>query len=175
MVHEEPGFVDALVAALDLAGHQVAVFTDALEAWDALPAARLTEVLITDVQFPPGKSNGLALARMARANRPGIQVIFTALPEFAKDCEDDGVFLPLPVSVPQVVKTVELLLQLADSNAKAADASLNLSGEGNGQLPIEPSLGRATRSYALRDGPLGSERTTGPGAVPRGEPSTGNR
>jgi DNA-binding NtrC family response regulator len=176
VVHDEPGFVGELVAALHLAGHQVADFTDPLAAWDALAAARLTEVLITGVQFPAGKSNGLALALMARVKRPGIQVIFTARPQFARECEDAGMFLPLPVSVPHVAKTVELLLQqVTNSHAKAAGASLNLSGEGNGQLPIEPSLGRATRRHPLRDGPLGGERTTGSGAVLRGESSTGNR
>jgi DNA-binding NtrC family response regulator len=142
VVHDEPGFVNELVAALKLAGHEVAVFADALAAWDALAAARLTEVLITRAQFPPGRSNGLALTHMARAKRPGIQVIFTALPEFRRECESEGVFLPLPVPVAHAVKTVELLLQRApNSHAKAAGASLNLSGEGNGQPGTEPSLG----------------------------------
>jgi hypothetical protein len=133
------------VAALNLAGHQVAVFPDPLAAWDALGAARLTDVLITRVRFPRGKSNGLALAHMARINRRGIQIIFTALPEFARESQDNGVFLPHPVPVPHVVKTVELFLQRpANSHAEAVGASLNLSGEGNGQPPIESSLGRAT-------------------------------
>jgi CheY-like chemotaxis protein len=176
VVHDEPGFVEELVAALNLAGHQVAAYADPLAAWDALAATRLTEVLITRVQFPPGKSNGLALALMARANRPGIQVIFIALPQFARECEDVGLFLPLPVSVPHVVKTAGLLLQrVVNSPAKAAGASFNLSGEGHGQLPIESSLGCATRRHPLRDGPLGGERTTGSGAVLRGESSTGHR
>jgi DNA-binding NtrC family response regulator len=176
VVHDEPEFVDELVAALNFAGHQVAVFTDPLEAWDALAAARLTEVLITRVRFPPGKSNGRALALMARASRPTIQVIFTALPEFARECEDVGMFLPLPVPVPHVAKKVELLLRQARTHTrKATDTSLNLSGEGNGQRPTEPPLGRATRSHPLRDGPLGSERATGPSAMLRGESSTGNR
>jgi DNA-binding NtrC family response regulator len=176
VVHDEPGFVDGLVAALNLAGHQVAAFANPLAAWDALAAARLTEVLITRVQFPPGRSNGLALARWAHVNRPNIQVLFVALPEFAKECEEAGSFLPHPVPVPRVAKAVELLLQrTTDTSAKAAGASLNLSGEGNGQLPIEPPLGRATRCHPLRDRPLGSEWTTGSGAVPRGESPTGNR
>jgi DNA-binding NtrC family response regulator len=109
VVHDEPGFAGSLAAALTLAGHHVAAFADPLAAWDALADARGTEVLITDVQFPPGKSNGVALALMAHAKRPDIQVIFTALPEFAEECEDIGMFLPQPVAVSDVVKTVELL------------------------------------------------------------------
>ena len=132
LVHDDWGFVEELIAALNLAGHQIAVFTDPLAAWDALAAARLTDVLITRVQFPPGKSNGLALARMSRANRPAIQIIFTALPEFVKECEDAGVFLARPVPVSHVVKTVELLLPRAvKSHAKTVGASSNLSGESN--------------------------------------------
>jgi DNA-binding NtrC family response regulator len=141
VVHDEPGFVDELMAALKLAGHQVVAFTDPLAAWDALAAPRQTEVLITRARFPPGTPNGLALARWAHINCSRIQVIFIALPEFARECEDDGMFLPLPVPVPHVVKTVEILLQRnADSSAKAAGASLNLSGEDNGRLPVEPSV-----------------------------------
>jgi CheY-like chemotaxis protein len=124
VVHDGPEFVEELEAALNLAGDQVAVFRDPLEAWDALAAARQTEVLITRVLFPPGRSNGLALARMARAKRRDIQIIFTALPEFVSDCEELGVFLPLSVPVSHVVKTVELLLQQA---AKAPSASLTLA------------------------------------------------
>lgn len=111
VVHNDLLFVDELVAALNLAGHEVAAFTDPLVAWNALASARLTEVLITNVQFPPGRSNGVALAHMAHTNRPSIQVIFMARPEFAKACEDTGVFLSVPVTVPDVVRTVELLLQ----------------------------------------------------------------
>jgi hypothetical protein len=66
---------------------------------------------------------------MARAKRRDIQIIFTALPEFASECEEHGVFLPLTVPVPHVVETVELLLQRA---AKAGSASFALSGDGNG-------------------------------------------
>jgi hypothetical protein len=61
-----------------------------------------------------------------------------------------------------VAKAVELLLQRnVNSSVKFAGASLNLSGKGNGQLPIEPSLGQPTRSRPLRDRLLGSEPTTG--------------
>jgi len=110
LVHDDAIFSDKLVTALISAGHQVAAFRDPLEAWGALEAARLTEVLITRIQFPPGRSNGLALAYMVRSKRPNIQIIFIALPEFAEECKEIGVFLPRAVAVPDVVETVELLL-----------------------------------------------------------------
>lgn len=111
VVHDEPVFVDGLVSALSSAGHQVAVFSDPLAAWDALAAAQKTEVLITRVPFPPGKSNGVALARMAHVNRPQIQVVFISSPEFESDGEGEGTFLPVPVNASQIVKTVDRLLR----------------------------------------------------------------
>lgn len=109
-MHDEADFVNDLVAALNVAGHQVVAFADPIAAWDSLAAARQTEVLVTLVEFPPGKSNGVSLALMARAKRPDIQVIFIALANFAEENKEIGVFLPRLVAVPDVVKTVEMLL-----------------------------------------------------------------
>jgi two-component system, OmpR family, response regulator len=117
LVHDEPGFVDELATALRSAGHRVATFPDPLAAWGALEAAQLTEVLVTRVEFQAGKSNGIALARMARMKRPDICILFTALPEYVADTKGVGVFMPLPVSVPEVVATVERLLKHDGENA----------------------------------------------------------
>jgi DNA-binding NtrC family response regulator len=87
VVHDDPGFSQQAVDALRLAGYEVAAFTDPMAALDALKNALRVEVLITCVQFPPGKPNGVALALMARHKRPGIKVLFTARPEFAEHAE----------------------------------------------------------------------------------------
>jgi hypothetical protein len=79
-------------------------------ALDALDAAQRIEVLVTRVQFPPGKPNGIALAGMARVKRPGIRVLFTAHPEFAEYAEGLGTFMAQPVPMPDIVNTVERLL-----------------------------------------------------------------
>jgi DNA-binding NtrC family response regulator len=110
VVHDDPEFQNNLTTALKMAGHDLAVFADPLAAWDALEAARLTEVLVTNIQFPAGRSNGVALALMARAKRPEIRVLFIAPPEFAKDTEGLGEFLPLPVSVTEAVEAITRLL-----------------------------------------------------------------
>ena len=73
VVHDDPEFVDQLQSALRRAGRDVAAFADLMDALAALDAAQRIEVLITRMQFPPGKPNGLALARMARHKRPGIR------------------------------------------------------------------------------------------------------
>jgi len=112
MVHDDPEFVDQLATAIGVAGYDVAVFIDpmdALNAFDARGAVdtwRTLEVLVTRVRFAPGTLNGVALARMARSKRPGIRVLFAALPEFAEYAEGLGKFMPLPVSVPDIVDAV---------------------------------------------------------------------
>jgi DNA-binding NtrC family response regulator len=111
VVHDEPEFVDQLSDALRLAGHEVAAFADPMAALDALDAAQVVDVLITRVQFAPGKPNGISLVRMARVKRPGIRVLFTALPEFEGHAAPFGEFMPLPVRVPDVVEAVTRLLK----------------------------------------------------------------
>src|SRR5580658_7779028 len=81
VVNDDKEFTDLLAVALRSAGHDVATYPDPLAAWGALEAAERTEVLVTCMEFAPGKSNGLALTRMARSKRPQIKVIFAALPE----------------------------------------------------------------------------------------------
>jgi DNA-binding NtrC family response regulator len=111
VVHDEPAFSDELVAALTLRGHEVAAFVDPMAAWDAVDAAQCVEVLITRVQFAPGKSNGIALALAARRKRPGIRIVFTALAEFASSALGLGEFMSMPVGVPEVVDIVDRILQ----------------------------------------------------------------
>lgn len=111
VVHDDEDFTGSLVAALQAAGHDVAVFKDPLLAHDALEAAQRVEVLITRVEFPPGRSNGLSLARMTRVRRPGVKVLFVASDEYRSDVEGLGAFLPLSTSVQGVAALVEQMLE----------------------------------------------------------------
>jgi DNA-binding NtrC family response regulator len=110
VVHDEPEFADQLVGALRLAGHDVAAFIDPMVALDVLEAASVIKVLITRVEFPPGKPNGVALARMTRIKRPDVRVVFTADPEFAAQADGLGVFVPAPINIVDVVGIVGRLL-----------------------------------------------------------------
>ena len=76
------------------------------------------ELLVTRVNFGPGKPHGLALARSARMRRPGVRVLIVARPEYAEDAAGTGLFLPHPVTVPQVAETIERML--ADDQLGAA-------------------------------------------------------
>jgi DNA-binding NtrC family response regulator len=115
VVHDQPEFLNELATGLRQAGHHTATFADPLAAWDALETARQIEVLITRVQYAPGRSNGLALARMARSKRPGIRVVFTALPQYADQVDEQDTFMAMPVRVPEVIDAVNRLLE-GDAN-----------------------------------------------------------
>ena len=110
IVHDVEEFTRNMVAALQSAGHDVAVFKDPMLAHDAIEAAQRIEVLITRVAFPPGRSNGVSLARMTRSKRPGVKVLFVALEEYENLAEGLGAFLPLSTSVESVVAAVERML-----------------------------------------------------------------
>ena len=116
IVHDEPEFVNHVSDALRLAGHEVAAFADPMAALDALDAAQHVEVLVTRVQFAPGKPNGISLVRMARVKRPGIRVLFAALPEFEVHAAPFGEFVPLPARVPDVVEAITGLLKSEPRN-----------------------------------------------------------
>jgi DNA-binding NtrC family response regulator len=111
VVHDDPAFVDQVAAGLRTAGHDVTTFSDPLVAWDTMHTGRHFDVLITRIEFQPGRSNGVALANMARAKSPGIHVVFTALPHYAADAEGLGLFLPMPVDAADVSEAVRRLLE----------------------------------------------------------------
>lgn len=111
LVHDVGMFTDEAAAVLRTAGYAVAIFTDPMQALDALEKAETVEVLITRVRFPDGKSNGISLALVARNSRPGIRVVFTGEPEMARYADGIGVFLPAPVQLTALVETVGRLLE----------------------------------------------------------------
>lgn len=108
MVHDDPGFVDEAAAALRLAEHDIVTFADPTQALTALENSPF-EILITRVRFPPGQPNGVALARMARLKRPGIEVRFTVAAENIEYTEGLGEFVVAPIDIPELVAMVTKL------------------------------------------------------------------
>jgi hypothetical protein len=98
VVHDEPSFLDPLVTSWQAAGHDVAAFADPGLAWDAMKFSTDVEILVTRVEFEPGKQ--------ARSNSPNARILFVALPEFEADLEYLGVLLPRPVRVAEVLEAV---------------------------------------------------------------------
>jgi|tagenome__1003787_1003787.scaffolds.fasta_scaffold20544131_1 DNA-binding NtrC family response regulator len=137
VAHDELEFLEPLTTALKQTGHDVAAFTDSMDALKALETAQTIEVLITRVQFSANQPNGLSLARMALVKRPGIQVIFTARPEFA---EGLGVFMPMPVSVPDIVDCVERLPLKSDGQSctQTAERAVAPPFDAETETPIMP-------------------------------------
>jgi DNA-binding NtrC family response regulator len=111
VVQNDSEFVEDLAAQLRAKGYDVATFPYPLAAWGALEAAARTEVLVADVEFPPGKSNGVALAHMARSKRPEIWVLFTAPRKYAEAVEGVGDLMMHPVRTEQVAEAVVRLLE----------------------------------------------------------------
>ena len=104
VVHDDPRFAGQLASALRSAAHDVAAFADPIAAWDVLEEPQRIAVLVTGVEFPPGRSNGIALARKIRVSRPDVQVLFTAQRVLPEQTDGLGTFMQPPITVPDVVK-----------------------------------------------------------------------
>jgi FixJ family two-component response regulator len=76
VVEDDKILAYALGLLLSKAGYEVAVFTNANEAWDDLRKDQRPLLLITDVRFPAGQTNGLALAAHAGSRHRHLPVIF---------------------------------------------------------------------------------------------------
>jgi DNA-binding NtrC family response regulator len=110
VVHDGPGLTERTAAALVTAGHEVSAVTSSMSAIEALEDARQIEVLVTRVTFPEGQPNGVALALMARVKKPGLKVLFVALPEMQKHTEGVGEFLAAPADPADIVALIGKML-----------------------------------------------------------------
>ena len=110
IVHDDNTLAAQTKAALEQKGLDVAVFTDPMAALPALEHARSADLLITRVNFGPGKPHGVSLALMARNRRPKIKVLFVTRPENRQHTEGLGELLPAPAPVEDVIAAAERLL-----------------------------------------------------------------
>jgi ActR/RegA family two-component response regulator len=106
VVHDDPAFADALVEKL---GGDVTRFADPVEALTALKKARTVAFLITRLQFADSQPVGLSLARLARAARPDVRVVFTGAPRFRDYARGLGEFIAEPVNPTHVGMVIEWL------------------------------------------------------------------
>jgi hypothetical protein len=110
VVLSEPGFADKAASALQAQGQDALPLADPMTALELLERAERLELLVTCLNFPPGKPNGIALGCMARLKRPDIRVLFVGPSEFEKFADGVGTFMASPVTVPQVVEGVLRML-----------------------------------------------------------------
>jgi hypothetical protein len=133
VVLSEPGFADKAASALQAQGQDALPLADPMTALELLERAERLELLVTCLDFPPGKPNGIALGRMARLKRPGIRVLFVGPADLEQHAEGLGTFMISPVTVPQIVEGVLRTLDTAPaevegSGAQAAGRPRSMSG-----------------------------------------------
>src|ERR1044071_3174219 len=81
-LHTDLEFVALVSARLSDARHTVSFHSEPMKALDILESDEPCDVLLTRIDFGHGVLNGIALARMARARRQSLRVVFTGRPEF---------------------------------------------------------------------------------------------
>ena len=104
VVHDDVKFTSALVERF---GPDVAVFRDPVKALTALKAAKSISFLVARMQFDDLQPVGLSLARMARAARPNVRVVFTGRPAHRAYARGLGEFLTEPVEAGPISLIVE--------------------------------------------------------------------
>ena len=114
VAHDERETRELAVTTLRAAFLEVVGFEDPMAALDAMETDSRVRVLVTCVDFGPGKPHGVALARMVRVKRPGTKVVFAARAEHEPHTEGLGVFLPMPLNPDILVATVSRLLASQD-------------------------------------------------------------
>jgi DNA-binding response OmpR family regulator len=111
IIHPDSPTASALAVAFRARGWTVRYYADPLLAMDALEKASLIELLLTCVRFADGRSNGQALALMARQRRPDVKLLFMCAPSDEHHVCDLGECVALPVDLASVVIKGEKLLQ----------------------------------------------------------------
>ena len=108
VVHELGKLVADLTTRVTAAGYKVATFSDPIE---AINRAQTVKLLVTALEFPAGKPNGSALARMARIRQNTLKFLFLAPPELTKHADDIGECIELPTHADAVFDSIDRLLQ----------------------------------------------------------------
>jgi DNA-binding NtrC family response regulator len=114
IAHRESNAREMLVSAIRAKGHEAVGFDDPLTALGALEADSRVRVLVTCVDFEPGKLNGIALANMLRAKRHAVKVVFIGQPEHKRYTSGAGEFMRHPVEPRAVAQIVDRLLTHLD-------------------------------------------------------------
>src|ERR1700746_2747144 len=97
VVHDDFDTRELATHTIRDAGYEVTAFESPMSVLDAMDSPTRVRVLITRVDFGPGKLNGAALARMVRQRQPTIKVVFIAQEENRRYTTELGEFLPMPL------------------------------------------------------------------------------
>jgi DNA-binding NtrC family response regulator len=143
VVLNEPEIAEEAASALGAQGQDALALVDPMTALEALEGAERIEVLVTGLDFAPGKPNGIALGRMARLKRPGIRVLFVGPADFENLAEGLGTFMASPVTVPQVVEGILRTLDTAPDIPAGSGAECGDRRQRDLGRPAERRVGAA--------------------------------
>ena len=104
VVEDEPHVCELAAEALLDEGYRVITAADALEA-EAILARESVDLLFTDIDLARN-TNGLVLARYARAQHPGLPVVYTS---GGRSCLATGEAVPESVFVPKPYRPSQLV------------------------------------------------------------------
>ena len=110
IVHQQLETRRMLISTVRAAGYEVAGFADPIKALDAIETGSRARVLVTRLDFGPGKLNGIALARMIRHKRLGVEVVFVGRADKAQYLDETEAFVPHPVDLDAVADAVRRAL-----------------------------------------------------------------
>lgn len=127
VLHQQAETRQMLMSTIQDAGFEVVGFADPLKALDAIEAGSRARVLVTRLDFGPGKLNGIALARMIRHKGLEVQVVFIGREHNARYLDDDEEFVPHPVDPEAVTGAVRRALATPVRNRAPSRTTLRPS------------------------------------------------
>jgi DNA-binding NtrC family response regulator len=112
VVEDDAPFCYAVRKALEQAGYAVESYAGSTEAWPVVGASGTFDLLLTDLIFPKGQPNGIALARSALYHHPQLPVIYmTAYPWGAEQARaEDGPVFVKPVDLHALIAKIGEIL-----------------------------------------------------------------
>jgi DNA-binding NtrC family response regulator len=110
VVHNDDKTRELATIALRDAGYEVVAFDSPMRVLDAMDSSVRIRVLVTRVDFGPGKLIGAALARMVKQKQPAPKVVFVARDQNRCYTTELGEFLPVPLDPTALVDVVSRLL-----------------------------------------------------------------
>lgn len=111
VVLDEPGFATTAAAEINAAGYDAVALPDSMAGVEALKDAHRIELLITCPDFAEGKPNGISLALMARARRPGLKVLFIGDPGMERFTAGVGTLMVPPATTQELVEKARDMLE----------------------------------------------------------------
>jgi DNA-binding NtrC family response regulator len=119
VVKDDAAFCYAVAKILENAGYEVESYNGSIQAWPFVGASGRFDLLLTDLVFPKGQPNGIALARSAKYHHPKLPVIYmTAYPWGADQAQAErGPVLVKPIELQALVQQIDEILNTGSARS----------------------------------------------------------